>query len=126
MSTDSNAAQNAPEHAKQAPARERQSVQWLLRGGLFISGILLTLGLLLELFRGELSPRAFDLSELMHGQSPMGERLMGLGILVLSMTPAVRVVALLVLWTQERDWKFVTVALAVIATLGAAIALGGG
>ncbi len=115
-----------PNHAAPvAPSRERKSVQFLLRAGLGLAVLLMTAGLAAELLRGQLSGEPFQLRELAASTAPPGQRLMGLGILVLALTPAVRVLALLVLWSQERDWRFVAVALAVIATLGAAMALGG-
>jgi len=111
--------------ARVAPSRERKSVQLLLRAGLGLAVLLMSAGLAAELLRGQLSGESLQLRELASSAAPIGQRLMGLGILVLALTPAVRVLALLVLWTQERDWRFVAVALAVIATLGAATALGG-
>jgi len=118
-------AQSGPQ-ALQAPALERQSVQRLLRGGVWTSGALMAAGFLLQLAQGSLSLGAFAPRALFSSALPLGERLMGAGILVLAATPAARVVALLVLWANERDWRFVAVSLAVIATLAAAIALGGG
>ncbi len=61
------------------------------------------------------------------GQAPsLGDALMGLGILALGATPALRVVVLAGIWTRERDWRFVAVAGAVVASLTAAVLLGGG
>ena len=51
---------------------------------------------------------------------------MALGVLVLAATPLFRVLALVVLWTRERDWRFVVVALLVVATLSMAIVVGHG
>jgi uncharacterized membrane protein len=47
-------------------------------------------------------------------------------VTVLALTPAVRVLALVVLWWKERDWRFVAVALAVVMTLGCGFFLGKG
>ncbi len=109
-----------------APARERVSVQWLLRAGLAVSFSLMLLGLALSLLRHESTGRPFALRDLLASATPLADRLVGAGILVLAATPALRVLALLLLWAEEKDWRFVAVALAVIATLGAALALGGG
>jgi len=49
-----------------------------------------------------------------------------LGIVVLALTPAFRVLALVGLWWRERDYRFVVVALAVVATLAASVLLGKG
>ncbi len=112
--------------ATEAPRRERRSVQLLLRGGLALSGSLMTAGFLLQFAHGALRSQGFAPRDVLSATFPLGERLMGAGILVLAATPAVRVLALLLLWTHERDLRFVAVALAVIATLATAIALGGG
>jgi len=47
-------------------------------------------------------------------------------VTVLALTPALRVLALVAIWWRERDWRFVGVALAVVATLAVGIALGKG
>ena len=112
--------------ATEAPRLERKSVQLLLRAGLALSGTLMTAGFALQFAHDALRSQGFAPRDLFAASLPLGERLMGAGILVLAATPAVRVIALLLLWTRERDFRFVAVALAVIATLSAAIALGGG
>jgi uncharacterized membrane protein len=60
-----------------------------------------------------------------HGISS-GNRLMGLGVLFLGLTPVLRVAMLIYLWCRERDWKFAAVALVVFITLLISISLGGG
>jgi hypothetical protein len=42
------------------------------------------------------------------------------------MTPVIRVLSLVAIWTYERDRKFVIVALVVLGVLGVAIASGRG
>jgi hypothetical protein len=49
-----------------------------------------------------------------------------LGVLVLVLTPALRVLAVMLIWWRERDWRFVAVAVAVIATLAVGTGLGRG
>jgi uncharacterized membrane protein len=114
--------------AEQAPppARERKSIQFVLRGGLFLATISMAIGFVLELLQRDLESRPLAVASIFSSATPVGDRWMGLGILLLSLTPAVRVLALFVLWVQEKDWRFAGVALAVMATLAAAIALGGG
>ena len=103
----------------------RHLVQWLLRIGLAISVILMTVGFGVKLATGDQRSASVRLFEL--GQSMRtGDRLMAVGILVLAATPALRVVSLVVLWAWERDWRFVTVALVVVLTLASAIAIGHG
>jgi uncharacterized membrane protein len=50
---------------------------------------------------------------------------MGLGILALGLTPAVRVLVLAAVWAHQRDWRFVAVAAVVVMTLAVATVLGG-
>jgi uncharacterized membrane protein len=112
--------------SKRPPARERTSIQFVLRLGLILAVISMAIGFVLELLQHDLESRPFAIASIFSNATPAGDRWMGLGILLLALTPAVRVLALLVLWTQEKDWRFAGVALAVMATLGAAIALGSG
>jgi len=49
-----------------------------------------------------------------------------LGVLVLALTPALRVLAVMLIWWRERDWRFVGVAVAVVATLAVGLMLGRG
>lgn len=103
----------------------RHIVQWLLRAGLALSIILMALGFVLKLAAGDqhsVSVRLFELNQSMR----TGDRLMAIGILVLAATPALRVVSLVVLWSWERDWRFVTIALVVMLTLTAAVVVGHG
>ena len=109
-----------------APSRDGERVQQLLRGGLGAAAALMALGLAVQLasgVRGSVSVEMFGVGA---AGIPLGERLMALGILVLAFTPVLRVVVLIALWTKERDWRFVAVAVAVLLTLSAAIAAGGG
>ena len=103
----------------------RHVVQWLLRIGLAILFVLMTVGFVTKLATGDqhsASVRLFELGRSMR----TGDRLMAVGILVLAATPALRVVSLVVLWAWERDWRFVTVALVVVMTLASAIVIGHG
>jgi uncharacterized membrane protein len=103
----------------------RHIVQWLLRIGLAISFTLMAAGFVAKLATGDhhsLSVRLFDLGARM----PAGDRLMALGIVVLAATPALRVLSLVLLWAWERDTRFVVVALVVMLTLVAAVAIGHG
>jgi len=51
---------------------------------------------------------------------------MALGILALALTPALRVVTLIGLWSRERDWHYVRVAAVVLVVLAVAAGLGHG
>jgi uncharacterized membrane protein len=103
----------------------RHIVQWLLRVGLATSIILMAVGFVLKLATGDqrsVSVRLFELNQSMR----TGDRLMAIGILVLAATPAFRVLSLVVLWSWERDWRFVAIALVVMLTLTAAVVIGHG
>lgn len=101
-------------------------VHWTLLGGLIVSAVLLVSGMLAMLFEGEISasphePLGTLLREAMHFRGPA---LTVLGLLVLMITPIVRVVVLLVGWALDRQWRFMLVALAVLALLIISLLLG--
>jgi uncharacterized membrane protein len=97
-----------------------------LRIGLGTAALLMAAGLVVALTSGPLPSPPLQVHGLWRGDVSLSVRLCGLGILVLSATPAVRVIALMVLWIRERDWKYAAVAAVVAAVLTVAIALGGG
>lgn len=112
--------------AEQVHREERRDVQWLLRAGLTLAAALMLAGVVAALLGGRLPTAVWRPAELLSGREPLSARLSGLGILVLAATPALRVVTLIVLWTRERDWKYVAVAVTVAAVLTLAIIVGGG
>lgn len=100
-------------------------VEWLLRGGLIVSVILMAVGLGLEIASGSERSPAVELFAI--GDAPSdGNRLMAIGLLVLAATPALRVLALLWMWIRERDWRFVAIAAAVVVTLAVSVVVGHG
>ncbi|MBS2029142.1 MAG: DUF1634 domain-containing protein [Deltaproteobacteria bacterium] len=101
-------------------------MQRLLQSGLVLACLLMLAGLGAQLASGGRRSQPVRLDDIFHAPLGLGERLMALGVLVLAMTPALRVLMLVVLWARERDSKYVGVALTVVATLGLALALGGG
>ena len=103
----------------------RHTVQRLLRVGLGTAFALMASGLLMKLASGDRRSTAVRLFSL-NGPVATGDRLMAIGILVLAATPALRVLSLVVLWSWERDWRFVTVALVVTLTLAVAVIIGHG
>jgi uncharacterized membrane protein len=100
-----------------------KQVGWVLRSGLTASVLLLAVGTAICLATGLEEAPAVTPGPLRGGA---GLVLSTLGVLVLALTPAVRVLAVMVIWARERDWRFVGVALAVIATLAAGMAIGKG
>lgn len=108
-----------------ALAVERFTIQLLLRGGLAFSVALMAMGLVVNLTQNEMTPVAVPLVQVFSPVLPLGNRLLGLGVLALAITPALRVVTLLYLWGKERDYRFMLVAAVVMFTLALSIFLGG-
>ncbi len=105
--------------------RVQRIVQTQLRIGLAAAVALMVAGLAVKLVSGVHRADAVRLFHLGAADS-FGDLLMALGVLVLAATPAFRVVALVVLWIRERDWRFVGVAVTVMVTLAVAIVIGHG
>lgn len=105
--------------------RVQRIVQRLLRVGLAVSVVLMLVGLVMKIISGSHHSGGVKLFSLgASGSTP--DLVMAIGVLVLAATPAFRVVALVVLWSRERDWRFVGVAVAVLITLSFAVILGHG
>lgn len=109
-----------------APRRDRDVVQWLLRSGLALAVGLMAVGFVVRAVSGEAAAPGVSLKQVLSGDASRGDWLMGLGALVLGLTPGFRVLTLLVLWTRERDWRFVAVAALVVVTLTVSLLLGVG
>ena len=105
--------------------RVQRIVQVLLRAGLGVSVVLMAVGLAMKVASGSRHSTEVKLFSLTSTGSS-ADALMALGVLTLALTPAFRVIALVVLWSRERDWRFVGVALAVIVTLSVAVVVGHG
>ncbi len=105
--------------------RVQRTVEWLLRGGLIVAVVLMAIGLALKVASGSDRSPAVKLFELSAAESE-GDRLMAIGVLVLAVTPALRVLALVWMWTRERDWRFVAVSCAVVVTLVVSVLVGHG
>ncbi len=105
--------------------RVQRIIRLLLRGGLAVAVVSMALGLTLKIASGSRRSAAVELFSLGDAGSP-ADLLMALGVLALALTPAFRVLALVVLWAREHDWRFVGVAVAVIVTLGVAVIVGHG
>jgi uncharacterized membrane protein len=105
-------------------AAERRDVQLLLRIGLGTGAVLMAAGLVAALVSGPMPGLLLQTGGLWHRDAALPVRLCAIGILVLAGTPAVRVIALIVLWVRERDWRYAAVAVTVAAVLTLAVALG--
>lgn len=100
-------------------------MQRLLRAGLALSFVLFAAGMAVKLAGGASDAPAVKLFHL-SSASDGGDLLMALGVLVLAATPAMRVVALIILWAQQRDRRYVGVAIAVLVVLIVAVVVGHG
>ena len=103
-------------------------VHWTLLSGATASAALLICGLSVMLVQGP--PQL----EVVHGFGQLvpralageGVAIVDLGLVVLMLTPASRVVVLAVVWTIRRQWRMAAVALTVAALLAFSIGLGAG
>lgn len=103
-------------------------VRWVLLTGVLTSVSLIVVGLLLLLVtaaphRNYVLPVGQALAEALRFRPTPW---LDLGILVLMFTPIIRVVAALVVYARERDWRYVVVSLIVLTVLGLSMALGRG
>jgi uncharacterized membrane protein len=105
--------------------RRRRFIQILLQLSLTVSVLLLIIGATLWVGGGDRQAPSTTPAELF-GTLDAGHRLMLAGILLLAITPALRVVALLGLWIREGAWRFAATAALVLALLGLALWVGGG
>lgn len=100
----------------------RIAVQRLLRLGLALSLVLLAVATVW----GLVSPSVAAPVRLRHllddGRAP--DRVAALGLVVLTLTPFARVVALIVEWWRERDWRFVLTGCTVVLVLVASLLAG--
>ena len=109
-----------------ALATDRKVVQFLLRAGLGLSVLMMFAGLVISLSSGETTATPVEMKSLFANGLTLGNHLMGAGVLLLGLTPVLRVLMLVYLWYREKDWKFAIIALIVFTTLMVSISLGGG
>jgi uncharacterized membrane protein len=102
----------------------RRFIQVLLRASLAVSAALMIIGLVVWSATGQGTAQTVPPSRLF-STLDTGDRLMLAGIAFLAITPALRVLALLVLWVRERAWRFVATSALVLTLLGIAIWVGG-
>lgn len=103
---------------------ERKSVQLLLSGGVILSVAFMLVGLVALLLTGNTGLTAVSIADIFYSDLSWSYRLLSIGMLILALTPAFRVITLLLLWWREKDWKFVGVSLAVLITLTFSLVLG--
>jgi uncharacterized membrane protein len=103
----------------------RRFIQILLRATLTLSALLMLVGLSIWSGSHQAAAPAVKPGQLFSGLD-QGDRLMLAGIVVLAITPALQVLALLLLWVRERAWRFVATSGLVLVLLGIAFWAGGG
>lgn len=111
---------------QQLPLTSRTD-RWLsrtLRVGVWTSTLLIAVGLFLALVRPEsaqweaqTSTSPGSLTNMLSSQRGQSSAILFAGLLVLMLTPFVRVVATMAAFASEKDWKFVAVALTVFLLL---------
>lgn len=110
--------------SEQETARLSQRwVQKALQLGLVLAVLLMLSGLTLHMISGQVQVRAIPLFEM--NRFSLADQLLAFGVLILALTPVVRVLTLALLWSKQKDWKFAAVAAVVLAVLTVSILLGG-
>lgn len=102
-----------------------RTVTGLLRGGLILSTLLFAAGLVQALREHRLALDPVRPSQLL-APLPVSLHLLEWAVVVLLLTPLLRVGALGILWLIEGDRRFAAVAFTVGSVLVAAVLLGGG
>lgn len=108
---------------RRADPRTNTVVKAVLRSGLLLSLGLVAAGLVVQLSSGHDRAVGVQMFRLF-APGVLGERIIGLGVLVLALTPAGAIVSLVVRWATERDWRFFGIGILVAFVLGAAVAVG--
>ena len=108
------------------PTKTELWISRILRGGLIASASMMVLGLLLYVTGNspalpESNPPPLEIFKALVGASqlhlPVAVNLMYGGLVLLILTPFLRVLTTIAAFFQERDWKFVLIATAVFAML---------
>lgn len=109
----------------ETPANPRTNsvVKVVLRVGLALALVLLAVGLVIQLSTGHDQAIQVKMFDLLAPRST-GEKIMALGTLVLTLTPAVGVLTVVANWVLERDRRFVAVGAVVLTVLTASVVLG--
>lgn len=97
-------------------------IAWTLKIGVWLSAALLMSGVVLNYAYPPANPSAnlslaVLLDSMIRLQLPAGEAFLYTGIVMLILTPILRVGTVVVVFASERDWRFVGVSIAVLAVL---------
>lgn len=110
-----------------SPGKLAHAVHSLLLSGLIVSCLLLLLGLVLVFWKQQPRPAGIPdagFKLLQHAAQGDGVAILNLGLLILMLTPAMRVTVLVIGWSLERDWRFASIALGVLVLLAISLGLG--
>lgn len=106
-----------------ADPRINTLVKVVLRVGLSVALVLLVVGLVVELASGDHRGTPVRMLDLFAAHTA-GQVILGLGVLVLALTPVAGVVTVVIGWIRERDRVFVGVGLVVVVVLAVAVVVG--
>jgi uncharacterized membrane protein len=109
--------------SQRADPRTNTVVKAVLRTGLVSALALLVVGLVVQLSTGHHQAVHVHMFHLLVPRS-LGERIMAVGVLVLTLTPASGVISVVASWVRERDRLYVGVGMLVVAVLAAAVLVG--
>lgn len=93
-----------------------------MRTGLAVAGLLLVAGLIVRTMAGG-AAHPVRFTQLLSTPEP-GDALLMAGALVLALTPAVQVIAVLVGWLRVHDYRYSAVAATVIGLIALSMLLG--
>lgn len=99
---------------------EQKMIRSLMLGGLIFSVVLFILGIISHALSST-PAAAIKLNDIISSNVFWGQRCLGLGILILSSLPVLRVLVLMSIWIRDRDWKYAGTALLVLITLAFSI-----
>ena len=109
--------------SQRADPRTNTVVKMVLRTGLLLALATLGTGLAIQLASGQHRAVGVHMFDLLAPRS-LGERVMAVGVLVLTLTPAGGVLSVVLSWVRERDRPYVGVGVLVVAVLAAAVVVG--
>ena len=103
------------------------TVHWVLVAGLAVAAVLMLAGLAVVLTAHHVVPHdALRLAPALRRAVRMhGDGLLTLGLLMLILTPFLRVVGTALVFAWERDWRYVSITLLVLAVMIASLFIGG-
>lgn len=106
-------------------SEDQKVVQRILQVGLGIAVFLMIAGIAAQLvLNPDLPAGALSFGGLWTLDGGLPAFLLGWGVFVLALTPALRVVSLTIFWLRMKDWTYAAVSITVLLTLALAMAVG--